>query len=422
MAYPIISPSENINVSILPASVTFSEIESFKNAGGFQNSVYTDNSLFLSGCVEQVGYVHKYLGGDILDIELSTGSVFTAYQNACFEYSYLMNLHQAKSSLHSLLGSSTASFDHEGQIQSGSALSGSHVELKYPAFTFSYARKVGGAVGAQATTAGNITFYSASIDLVAEQQDYDLQAIVSASFSASNPTNKKIIVSKVFYITPRTMWRFFGMFGGANVVGNLSSYGMYADDSTFELVPTWQHKLQAMRFEDSMYTRTSHYTYELKNNKLRIFPIPTHDTLNYIGKMWFQYYIMPDAWADEDGIDSDKGGVNNMNNLPFENVPYDSIWSAGKHWIRKYALALCKETLAHVRGKLSAGIPIPGNTVALNAGELLSQAKEEMILLKQELKDNLDSLTYEKISETQKNILQNVADTKKNIPKIAYVR
>ena len=44
------------------------------------------------------------------------------------------------------------------------------------------------------------------------------------------------------------MWRFYGYYGGLNAVGNLSNYGQYSDDSTFEVIPTWQNKMQAMMF------------------------------------------------------------------------------------------------------------------------------------------------------------------------------
>jgi hypothetical protein len=65
----------------------------------------------------------------------------------------------------------------------------------------------------------------------------------------------------------------------------------------------------------------------------------------------------------------------------------------GKQWIRKYALAISKEMLGQVRGKFGS-IPIPGNDVTLNASELLSQAKDEQNGLKEELKAQLDKLTY----------------------------
>ena len=46
---------------------------------------------------------------------------------------------------------------------------------------------------------------------------------------------------------------------------------MYSDDSTFEVIPAWQNKLQAMAYEDAIYTRNSHYAYEIKNNKMKPF-------------------------------------------------------------------------------------------------------------------------------------------------------
>ena len=57
-------------------------------------------------------------------------------------------------------------------------------------------------------------------------------------------------------------------------VGNMSTYGMYADDSTFELVPAWQNILQAYAYEEDLNVRASHWSYKINNNYLRIFPTP----------------------------------------------------------------------------------------------------------------------------------------------------
>ena len=100
------------------------------------------------------------------------------------------------------------------------------------------------------------------------------------------------------------MWRFFGYFGGLNVVGNLSHYGQYTDDSTFELVPTWQNKLQAMAYEDNIYTRLSHYSYEIKDNNLRIFPAPA--LLSTYRFMWVQFSVIPNSW--DNNAEYDSGG------------------------------------------------------------------------------------------------------------------
>lgn len=53
------------------------------------------------------------------------------------EYSYWVNLHQAKSSLPSLLGNITGTFNRQGELlasELSSSLSGSRMELIYPSF------------------------------------------------------------------------------------------------------------------------------------------------------------------------------------------------------------------------------------------------------------------------------------------------
>jgi hypothetical protein len=253
---------------------------------------------------------------------------------------------------------------------------------------------------------------------VERQQDYDLQSIVSASALAggvpysSIDRNARIIVNRVFYRTPRSMWRFYGYYGGLNVVGNLATYGQYADDSTFELVPVWQNKLQAMNFEDMIYTRTSQFSYEIRDNKLRIFPQPV---TGEITKMWFTFQVLGDAWTVDGDMKDGIQGVNNFNTIPFANIPYENINSVGKQWIRRFALALSKETLGQIRGKFGT-IPIPGENLTLNASELLSQAQTEQTALRDELKAVLDEMVYSALAEKDAGIASNINTLKQQAP------
>jgi hypothetical protein len=68
----------------------------------------------------------------------------------------------------------------------------------------------------------------------------------------------------------------------------------------------------------------------------------------------------------------------------------------GKQWIRKYALALCKEMLGQIRGKFTT-IPIPGDSVTLNHSDLLSQAKAEQEELKGKLTEMLATTEYKEL-------------------------
>ena len=52
-------------------------------------------------------------------------------------------------------------------------------------------------------------------------------------------------------------------------------------------------------------------------------------------------------------------------------------------------------------------MPIPGENVSLNASDLLSQAKEEQQALREELTKILDELTYNKLLETDKGMVEN---------------
>ena len=418
MALPTLTPKSQTSVSILPATGSTSEVLSALATSAY-NSVE-----FVSGAASQVTYVYRKLGGDVLDIELKEENVYAAYEEACLEYSYLVNVHQSKNILSNVLGNATGPFDPKGEMISynntlSSSLGSGSVALKYPGFDFSYARRVAEGISEDANVGGIKTVYSASFNLTASVQDYDLQNIISSSADFSSIVgDKRVLIKKVYFKTQRAMWRFYGYYGGVNVLGNMQTYGQYADDSTFEVVPTWQNKLQAMAYEDSIYTRTSHFSYELKNNKLRVFPIPYS---NNIGKMWVEFTVPSDTWEVEDpSIDSGNDGINNMNTLPFSNIPYENINSIGKQWIRRFALSLCKETLGLIRGKLST-IPIPGESVTLNGDSLLSQAKEEQQALREELKTILDELTYGKLMQGDAELVDNAGKIQEKIPLAIFV-
>jgi len=393
MSFPTLTPTSQTSAIILPETGTIGNV-----AGALPLGVYASSDEFLSGAAAQVAFTYKRLGGDVLDIELTEQNVYANFEDAVLEYSYLINIHQTKNILGSALGGSTGSFDHKGEITSGPE----NVQLKYPKLNFEIAFQIGNKFATEAGVGGEQTIYSASFDTVAEQQDYDLQAIVSSSFP-SIVGNKRVKIRNVFYITPRQMWRFYGYYGGLNVVGDMHTYGQYADDSTFQVIPAWQNKIQAISYEDHLYTRTSHYSYEVINNKLRLFPIPDSVSPE---KFWFKFTVdNQDIWEDDNSGGED--GVNNMNTIPFENIPYENINSIGKQWIRRFALALSKETLGQVRGKFGGNVPIPGENVSLNASDLLSQAKAEQDALRDELKTILDELTYSKLLAEDKGMIDN---------------
>lgn len=378
--------------------------------------IYTGSADFLEGAALQVNYVYRKLGGDVVDIELTPANVYSAYEESVLEYSYILNLHQAKNSLDSALGDVTGTFNHLGEQTSGPTGS----NLKFPRFQSSYALKVGDGLATKAGFGGTNTIYSASFNPSDNKQDYDLQKIIQTADSsgvddsgrpvayAGKIDERRVFVTQVYFRSPRAMWRFYGYYGGIGVVGNMNTYGQFADDSTFELIPTWQNKMQAIMYEDSIFTRTSHYSYEIKNNKMRLYP-PPGDRAFFDDEIWFKFYVKEDSTADAEYEDGTRG-VNNLNTLPYGNIPYENINGIGKQWIRKYALALCKEMLGQIRGKFTT-IPIPGESVTLNHSELLSQAKEEQQQLKDKLMEILKETEYQEISRISSEKAEAAAKT-----------
>ncbi len=430
MSIPVLTPASKTSKSILPATGSEGDVNKsvpYKVYSKTTSPLY--DTTFLSGAANQVTYVFRKLGGDVLDIELSTANVYSAYEEAVLEYSYIVNVHQANNSLSSYLGHRTGSFDDLGHLKStgdnvlSSSLGGKHAALKFPKFDFGYGRRVAEGLGAEVQVGRGNVEYSGSVALTIGVQDYDLQSVVQSSSIAQSSSlffnkvnGRKIIVKQVYYKTPQAMWRFFGYYGGLNVVGNLHNYGQFSDNSTFELIPTWQNKSQALAFEDAIYTRTSHFSYELKNNRLRIFPAP------YSGgpqRLFFKFSIPEDAFGN-DPKDPERDGINNMNNLPFANLPYGSINSIGKQWIRRFALSLSKEMLGQIRSKF-ASIPIPGESVTLNGTDLISQAREEQNALRDELKTTLAEMTYTKLAQNESELVEATKKIQESVPLTVFV-
>ena len=428
MAVPTLSPASVTSTVVLTSSgSTATTGPGSGNSSHYPSGIYVDPDSdlydvnFINGASDQVAYAYKKLGGDVLDIELTAGNIYASYEEAVLEYSYIVNVHQSKNILHSALGATTGTFDHDGQRTD--ALKESQVELKYPKFKLGYVKKVMDHSISEVGIGGSQPIYSSSVDSVPNTQDYDLQAAISSSANDTDSPfynkvgNKRVTIRRVYFKTPHAMWRFYGYYGGLNAVGNLSTYGMYADDSSFEIIPPWQNKAQAMAYEDAIYSRNSHYSYELRNNKLRIFPLSTTGGPK---KIWFEFSIDAEPWDDQGDRLDGLAGVNNMNTLPLANIPYANINSIGKQWIRRFALSLVKETLGQIRSKFGA-IPIPGNSVTLNGDKLISSAREEQKSLREELQKVLDELTYQKITEIQKAITDNTLETGKKLPMYIFV-
>ena len=170
-------------------------------------------------------------------------------------------------------------------------------------------------------------------------------------------------------------------------------------------------KIQAIEMNDQV--RKSAYSFDLTNNKLRIFPIPR---ANY--NMLFDYYKLDDK--SNAFTNPDKGLVTNVGEVPYDNPNYTHINSVGRQWIFRYTLALTKELLAYVRGKYQT-VPVPGSEATLNQSDLLADSRTEREQLMTELKEMLEQTSRQAQLERKANESENLRKTLTDVPYTIFI-
>lgn len=247
--------------------------------------------------------------------------------------------------------------------------------------------------GTEAGVGGDVTYYSGSIILTASVQDYDLNTwAASQGISGSD-----VEIKKVFFEPKPASFEFYGGLGytGTAIAMFGESAGLTAYGGNQFLMMPLSFDLQAIQ-QLEMYRNVlfSNYSFQLINNKLRLFPIP--DSGEAGGRVWFQYLLKSERF--EASLESGDNLITNVSQMPYRNVEYKAVNSVGRSWIFEYTLALAKEMLGYVRGKYSQ-IPIPGAEVSLNQGDLISAANAEKDALITRLRDYLDSTSRQSLLE-----------------------
>ena len=139
---------------------------------------------------------------------------------------------------------------------------------------------------------------------------------------------------------------------------------------------------------------------------MRIFPAP--DKNDDGNKVWFQFTLRKEANALTQSYQA--GTVSDPSNVPYKFIPYNSINSAGRQWIRKFTLALSKELLGIIRSKY-ASMPLPNGEVTMDGEALKTEGREEKLQLLEELNVFLESVTLKEKAVAE----QEVADAHQQV-------
>lgn len=351
--------------------------------------IFDSDNDFVSDADKMVTFVKRKLGDDILSVELTRKQIFANFEESMLEYGSILNQFQAKSQLVNFLGFATGSTGSP-HIASGS-------EEKYVRENLEYLSRFAEPYAMEAGVGGSYNTVTGSIDLASDRQDYDMYTELKDGNGnvIFDDTKGKLKIVEVFHYNPQAAYRFFDTTSAVNYLNNEFSFESFTPETIFYVLPVFEDILRAGQLDLSNRVRRSNYSYEVNGTKLRIFPVPTNDEK----KLYIRVRQYPDPTSPS-YTDATIQGVSNMSNLPFGNVQYKKVNAIGRQWVRQYTLALSREQLGLVRSKFG-NIPIPGGEVSLNGGDLTSQGREDKKDLKVQLKEMLDTMTYDKLVEMQ---------------------
>ena len=362
---------------------------------------FYDNDIEFQQDADKVSvFCARRLGYPLTDVELQDINFYAAFEEAITTYGNEVFAYQAAQNYLSLEGSET-----------GSAL---NYKLQKP--NLGTVIRIAEAYGSEAGVGGSVEYRTGSIEMKEGKQVYDLQGFANSISESKN----NIEIKKIFYEASPAIARYFDPYAGvgSNDIGGLMDqfgFGRFSPGINFMMMPINFDlaKLQAIEFNDQV--RKSNYSFELVNNKIRIFPIPKKNQ-----KLNFNYILKSDRSNPIVSGSLGQGVVTDISTVPYQNPTYAYINSIGRQWIFEYTLALCKEMLGYIRGKYTT-VPVPGAEVTLNQSDLISAATAEKTALIERLRAYLDETSRAKLLEKKANESEFIQKDLNSVPRTIYI-
>jgi hypothetical protein len=377
------------NIPIWPGSSSFFPGET---PFGF----YDNDQEFQADADKVANFCARRLGYPLVDVELQDISFYAAFEEAITTYGNELYAYKIRDNQLTLEGLPTSSNVNNAIITPN----------------FETIVRLSEQYGAEAGTGGNITWYSGSIAMTASVQEYNLE-----QWAVDEGITGSIEVKRVFYQESPAIVRYYDPYAGTGFgyqsLFDSFGFGSYSPAINFLMMPLNYdlQTIQAIELNDQI--RRSNYSFEIQNNRLRVFPIP-----NSGGNMWFQYIKRDERISGS--VDNQPGKVSNVSDVPYTNPTYASINSVGRQWIFEYTLALSKEMLGYVRGKYSS-IPIPNAEVSLNQGDLITAATSEKTSLIERLRGYFDETSRKALLERRSQEAEFKQTELKQVPYTIYI-
>ncbi len=364
--------------------------------------LYDNDSEFQTEAPQVATWCAKRLGYPIMDVELQDYQFYACLEEAISEYGAQVNQFNIRDNLFHLKGQST----------------GSNFTHKRVKPTLGETIFISEEYGQEAQVGGSLEVKRTAVSINSGSQTYNLNELVSDV----SESGASIEVRKVHYEARPAVTRYFDPyastgFGTYNMLDGFG-FGSYSPAITFVLQPIYADllRIQAIEFNDQI--RKSAYSFEIKNNQMRIFPIPTES-----GSVWIEYVKTSDRdnpLRTRHSGSSDDTVVSDYSNVNYDFMVYSNINDVGKQWIRKYTLALAKELLGIVRSKYG-NIPIPNAEVSLDGDTLRAEATAEKEQLIEQLRENLEQTSRKALMEAQKDESDFQQETLRKVPYPIYI-
>lgn len=363
---------------------------------------YDNDPIFVADCYASMIWAAHRLGYPIVDVELLDVNFYMAYEEAVNVYNAKINEFNMINNMFALQGQQITSLTN---IQDR-AVTGTGMQ---------YLTALARDYGSEAGTGGTLDWKKTHIQIYENVQDYDLQQLIGNTLEGCN----RITIRRIFHDRPPASARVYDPFSMtgmsySNVLQELG-FGAYSPAVQFLMTPIFEDllRMQAIEFNDMV--RKSQYSFQLINNKLRIFPIPT-----YSYKLWLEYSNDAEAYVSGTLTPSGSKVVSDFSNVPYKNHAYMDINDSGRQWIRNYFLANCKEILGAIRQKYQT-IPIPGGEVTLDGAELRSEAQQEKERLLDTLREMLEAAGKFNQMEKQAQMSEQILEAMKKVPLLVYI-
>jgi len=360
--------------------------------------IYDGDSSFQSDAPKVASWCAKRLGYPIIDIELQGDNFFAVFEEAVSEYSAQVNQFNIRNNLGSLEGQPTGS-NYTHKSVNGSELNNIIT--------------INEGYGTLANVGGRTDIKKGAIPLTTGQQEYDLQTL----WADVSESGERIDVTKVYHEATPAINRFFDPYsvsgqGTLNLIDEFG-FGSFSPAAQFILMPIYEDMLRIQQIEFNDQFRKSAHTFNIVNNKLQIFPIPTSDYT-----LWFEYQVKKD-FRENNTIVLDNV-VSDYSNIGYNFAEYTNINDVGKQWIRKYTLALAKEMLGAIREKYNT-VPIPGSEVSLDGAALRAEAQTEKDSLIEQLRENLNEVSKKQRMENEAAMVDQQQTIIQKVPLNIYI-